>query len=219
MKLSPRLQTIADMIRYPILMDIGCDHALLDIYCTVERNITCIACDINENALKNARHNIETYHLEDQIDIQRVDGIPDLVFKDPYTVVIAGMGTHTMISILKRASKLPEQLILQSNKDLELLRREVILLGYQIENEKVVKEGHIYNVIISFLKGSSRYSKKDMWLGPILRKQKEPSTREYYQHLVQKEEKILSHLPKKKLFLRIKTARRKKIIEKELKSF
>lgn len=219
MKLSPRLQTIADMIRYPILIDIGCDHALLDIYCIMERNITCIACDINENALKNARHNIEAYHLQDKIEVRIGDGLPDLTIKGPYTVVIAGMGTHTILSILKHASRLPEQLILQSNNDLELLRKEVTHLGYQIENEKVVKEGHIYNVIISLLKGEGHYSQKDEWLGPILRQQKEPSTREYYQHLVQKEEKILSHLPKKKIFLRIKTARRKKIIEKELKLF
>ena len=92
MKISERLKTIGDLVplsSYPL--DIGCDHALLDIYCTMERNITCIACDINENALKNARHNIEAYHLQDKIEVRIGDGLPDLTIKGPYTVVIAGM--------------------------------------------------------------------------------------------------------------------------------
>ena len=55
-KLSKRLETVASYVDDNAkLVDIGCDHGLLDIYLAQNRkNITIIASDINKNALDNA---------------------------------------------------------------------------------------------------------------------------------------------------------------------
>ena len=50
-RLSKRLECIASFVNDDMsLVDVGCDHALLDIYlCQVKKNIKIIASDINEN--------------------------------------------------------------------------------------------------------------------------------------------------------------------------
>ena len=58
--LSIRLKEISNYVPDNIKMvDIGCDHGLLDIYLVqTKKNIKVIASDINENALSNAIKNI-----------------------------------------------------------------------------------------------------------------------------------------------------------------
>ena len=75
-KLSKRLEIVASYISDNVkLVDIGCDHGLLDIYLAKNRkNITIIASDINENALNNAISNIKKYKLEDIIDYRVSNG-------------------------------------------------------------------------------------------------------------------------------------------------
>ena len=58
MKISNRLLTIAGFIpANSNVIDVGCDHALLSIYLEQECNCTCLATDINESALDNAKRN------------------------------------------------------------------------------------------------------------------------------------------------------------------
>ena len=61
---SKRLLEIASLVPvHSTVVDVGCDHALLDIYLTLHRNCNCTASDINENCLKSARENIKKYSL------------------------------------------------------------------------------------------------------------------------------------------------------------
>ena len=61
MKISERLKAISDFIdETDRVIDIGCDHANLDIYlCEQYKSINIIASDIHEGALKQALSNIE----------------------------------------------------------------------------------------------------------------------------------------------------------------
>ena len=198
MKLSPRLEAIANMITGSSLIDVGCDHALLDVFCAMGKNMYCIASDISKNALENARKNVEKYHLEDKITLHVGNGLEGINVSEDTNVVISGMGTNTILSILKNAEQLPSVLIIQSNKDLLLLRKEIVKFGYLIADEVVVKEGKIFNVIIKFVLGEKKYSSSDYYLGPILRGKKDFSTKEYYQYLLKKEEHILASFPDEK---------------------
>ena len=56
-KLSNRLAAIASLVPLKSsVIDIGCDHALLDIYLYQNKQVEkIIASDINENALNNAK--------------------------------------------------------------------------------------------------------------------------------------------------------------------
>ena len=65
-KLSKRLSEIADMINNKnVLLDVGCDHALLDIYLLQNKKIKkAIACDITKGALNQAEKNIKLYNVK-----------------------------------------------------------------------------------------------------------------------------------------------------------
>ena len=101
-KLSKRLSCIADYVddNYSIV-DIGCDHALLDIYLVQTRkNIKIIASDINQNALNNAILNIKKYKLENNITTVLSNGLDNIDMLGINTIVISGMGSHTIVGIL-----------------------------------------------------------------------------------------------------------------------
>ena len=63
MNLDNRLKRITDFIPSDsYILDVGCDHALLDIYLALNRNnVKLIASDINENPLKIAKENIKMF--------------------------------------------------------------------------------------------------------------------------------------------------------------
>ena len=75
MKISDRLKEISTFINEDDkVIDIGCDHALLDIYlCELHNDIKIIASDIHEGALNQAKSNIEKHHLEDRIETRLGD--------------------------------------------------------------------------------------------------------------------------------------------------
>ena len=77
MNLDNRLKRITDFIPSDsYILDVGCDHALLDIYLALNRNnVKLIASDINENPLKIAKENIKKYNLEDEITLEKADGV------------------------------------------------------------------------------------------------------------------------------------------------
>ena len=173
-RLSKRLEAISSLV--PIncnAIDIGCDHALLDIYLYQKKICNrIIASDINENALNNAKKNIKKNKLEKFIEIRLGNGLETLKKEDNVdTIIISGMGAHTAIGILKNnLNKLKNinTIIIQSNTKLFLLRREVTKLNYLIDNEKMVLDNNKIYTIIKFKKGKSHYTKKELYFGPIL---------------------------------------------------
>ena len=166
-KLSPRLEAVSSYVKDDSkIIDIGCDHAFLDIYLYKNRNnIKIIASDVNEKALQNAKANIHKYNLDNKIDTRLGSGLTVLNDEDIDTIILAGMGSFTMLKILnhdllKKTSI--KQIIVQSNTDLYLLRKEVIKKGFYIKNEQVIKENNLYYVIINFERGKRKYSKKEL---------------------------------------------------------
>lgn len=189
MKLSKRLKKIADMIPNGArVIDVGCDHALLDIYLTLNGTNQCIASDINENVLKKTKEMIEQYHLEGQIQVAVGDGLENIHLEKDDIVVIAGMGTATILHILEK--KFPKHLIVESHNHLKELRQEVSKKGYEIKNEVVVFEKNIYYVIMEFQKGTFNYNEQELFLGPILMKKKDSVTISYFEYLLSKKQKL-----------------------------
>ena len=93
-KISDRLNSLAKYIfSEDKVMDVGCDHALLDIYLVQAGIVDKIyACDVNENALQNGINNIEKYELNSNIIPVLSYGIEKANTIDVNTVVISGMG-------------------------------------------------------------------------------------------------------------------------------
>lgn len=196
MIIKKRLKTIASLVEEKLVIDVGCDHALLDIYLVEQKGIHAIASDCNRNAYTIAKKNIQRHHFEEEIELYLTDGTKGIPMKENATVVIAGMGTTTMQKILSEMQVHPNQLILQSNNDLKDLREFIVSLGYYIESEIVVIEGKIYNVILSCKKGTRKYDLVDYELGPIIRKCETEESKQYLHFLLMQYEKIFSTLPK-----------------------
>ena len=172
-KLSKRLEVVSSFIEdNSKIIDIGCDHGLLSIYLAgIYKNIKIIASDVNKNALSSAINNIKKYNLEDRIETRLGPGL-DVVSPDEIdTVVISGMGSNTIVGILKYSKdKLVNvnNIVVQSNTDLYFLRKNISSIGYYIEDEILVEDKNIIYTVIKFTKGKKRYNYKELYLGPIL---------------------------------------------------
>lgn len=200
-KLSTRLQQILDLVEEnQTFIDIGCDHGFLDIALAKKYpDAKIIASDINENALKNAKKNIQRVHLQNRISTIQSNGLENISVSDHTTMIISGMGSHTIVGILYqgyRKLKKVDTLILQSNNDLDFLRSKVIRLGYYIKEEKLVKDAGIFYTVIVFKKGFRLYSKKDIYLGPCLRKEKSSLFQEKVGEDLKKIEAFYPNIPK-----------------------
>lgn len=209
-KLSKRLEIVASYVSdNSKLVDIGCDHGLLDIYLAKTRkNITIIASDINENALSNAIFNIKKYNLEDIINYRISNGLDNINKEEIDTIVLSGMGAHTIVGILyKNMKKLKyvKNIIVQSNNNIDFLRYKVTKLGYYIKDEKLVKDAGIIYTVICFAKGTKYYTKKQLYFGPILLKNKDNLFKEKYEKELEKLQILYKLIPKNHYHHRIKT--------------
>ncbi len=209
-KISKRLEAISSLV--PInsnIIDIGCDHALLDIYLYQKKICNkIIASDINANALNNAKENIKKNNLNDYIETRLGNGLDTLNQEDNInTIIISGMGGHTIIGILKNNLKKLDSIntiIIQSNTKLEFLRREVTKLNYQIEDEIMIEDNKKIYTIIKLIKGKKKYTKKELYFGPILLKKKDKLFIESTKKELQKLNIYLKLLPKDRIIDRYK---------------
>ena len=216
-KLSKRLEAISSLIpNNSKIIDIGCDHGLLDIYLfqkKISKNI--IASDINENALNNAKENIKKNKLENFIETRLGNGLDTLKeIDDIDTVIISGMGAHTVVGILKNnLHKLTKinTIVIQSNTKIEFLRKEVTKLNYLIEDELLIEDNKKIYTIIKFIKGKKKYSKKELFFGPILLKNNTQLFQENNKLELKKLELLLKILPKNKRMDRYKIKKKIKM--------
>lgn len=209
-KISKRLEAISSLV--PInsnIIDIGCDHALLDIY-LYQKEISnkIIASDINANALNNAKDNIKKNKLDKYIETRLGNGLDTLNQEDNIdTIIISGMGAHTIVGILKN-NKLKlnniNTIIIQSNTKLEFLRKEVTKLNFIIDNEMMVEDNKKVYTIIKLIKGKKKYNKKELYFGPILLNKKDNLFIKNVQEELQKLNIYLKLLPKNRRLDRYK---------------
>lgn len=199
MNLSKRLEAVATLVDIGAkVIDVGCDHAYLDIYLTLNNDNKCIATDINENALAIAKTNIKKYKLSKKIKTILTDGLKDIDIEKKDNIVICGMGTNTILDILN-TNKLSDTLIISTNNHIEILREEVIKKGYYIDTEMFIIDKNKPYIIIKFKKGFKNYKKIDYMFGPILKNNKQ-----YRTHLINKYKNINKKISIKKLSVKLK---------------
>lgn len=170
--LSKRLKSLIKYIdKNDKLIDIGCDHGLIDIYLVKNKIInSVIISDIHEGALKAGKGNLKKHHLEKQIDARLGNGLEVLKQDEVIdTVLISGMGTSTILKILNNNYlKNINKLILQSNNNHEELRKEVVKLGFIITDEEYFIDNKKNYINIVFKRGNKKYKKDELRYGPIL---------------------------------------------------
>ena len=208
-KLSKRLSEIADMINNKtVLLDVGCDHALLDIYLLQNKKIKkAIACDITKGALNQAEKNIKLYNVKN-IETRLSDGLDKINNNDKvYVLVLSGLGDVKIINILKNdLSKLKHinNIIIQSNTGVNKIREYLVSINYFIKEEVLVEENNIIYTIINFEKGRKKYTKKEIKYGPFLLKEKNDLFKKIISNNITSNNKIISKLNNKKIFKKIK---------------
>lgn len=149
--LSKRLQSILDSVQGECLADIGCDHAYIAAEAVLQNKVMkAYACDIAEGPLERAKETIQSCHLSHRVQCLLMNGIENLP-SEVDTVVIAGMGAQTVVSILENGKSFIStqmEFIVSVHKDAECLRDYLSNHNFQIEYEKIIKEGnHFYPIL------------------------------------------------------------------------
>lgn len=143
MKLSKRLQTISDLIKpNSKIIDVGADHAFLDIYLNKYKNCHCLAIDKSKYCTKTAIDNAEKY--EANIEAITNDGLNNIKLNDEI-IVISGMGTRNIMKILN--FPITNDLILSSHTNIEDLKEFLKEKNYYIYKEVIIQDGKTYDVI------------------------------------------------------------------------
>lgn len=161
--------------------DIGADHGFLGAHLLETGRCERVELlDISEDSLQKARRLIRREGLAERAVFTVGDGAAALQ-NDVQAVVIAGMGAPTIAGIIERGlAKLENtRLILQPNMGVDLLRRELVRMGFKICDEAVVQAGGRWYVAMAAEKGQASYTDMELLAGPVLLRQKSENLRGY----------------------------------------
>ncbi len=185
-RLSKRMQAVADMVVEERVVDIGCDHAFVSIYLAQKPDMErVIAMDVKTGPVDIAKANIAAYKLADKIEVRMSDGFDKLSVGEADVAVIAGMGGYLMIDILEAGKKHLDNgisLVLQPQSDIQQVRQYLDGVGYIIGDEDMlIEDGKYYTIIRAVPRGESSvaYTKDDYIYGPLLLEKRHPVLRSY----------------------------------------
>ena len=220
MRMNERLKKIGDLVEAnSVCLDVGCDHALLDIYLVKRnKNIKAIASDIAEGPLEQAKKNIKRERLDGEIEVRLGSGF-NTYSDDIDTIIISGMGGRNIIGICKENPKVLKKvktIILSPNNYQEDVKRYLCKNGFYISNEEFVRDKKFIYQIIIFSKGKKKYTKKEYFFGPVFLVKKGPLFREYYEREMKSREILISLLPKNFRYKKYQTRKEIEMIKNEI---
>jgi tRNA (adenine22-N1)-methyltransferase len=176
--------------------DIGCDHGYLTIHLLntgIARSV--IASDINEGPLQSAIRNAEKYGVRDRVTFFLSDGVRNIP-RDFDTLVCAGMGADTIMSILHHAPWLRDpkyRLVLQCQSKRPELRQWLYDTGYRIRRETLAKDGKfVYSVMDVVYAPGEGPTPAETYISPQLLADGHPLLPEYYDRVVSGERKTVA---------------------------
>lgn len=143
------------------VIDIGCDQAKLGLM-LAKRKQKSIASDVSINVIERASYDIG--HNE-YIELRVSNGLEKIDSSEVDTAVLSGMGTHTIIDILKNTNIRFKKIITISNNYHDILRSKMNELNYRVASEEIIKENDKYYNLILFVPGKSNYTKTEILLG------------------------------------------------------
>ena len=160
-----RIEAICSFINdNDLVVDVGCDQVEVGILLS-KRNIKSIASDISEKVVASAKEKVSKLNLNDYIDLRVSDGLDNIKDGEANTLVLAGMGTYTILDILKKTNLRFNKIITISNNYHDILRDEMNKLNYIVSDELIVYENNKYYNLIVFKEGKRKYIEKELLLG------------------------------------------------------
>jgi len=183
--LNRRLRAIASLIDpCNVLVDIGSDHGYLPLQLIKDGRIkSAVLSELREKPLGQARKHFIEEGLSDHAKFVLSDGI-HAIKESVEHVVIAGMGFETIIQIIDQdlsRFKQCDQIILQSNTKVELVRDYMLSKQFELIDEVfVVDRKHPY-IILKYRHSDTpqQLSKSELLYGPILTKSLSQEYRNY----------------------------------------
>ena len=173
--ISSRLLQIAMLVeRNKVVFDVGSDHALLPCF-LVQNNIArkVYAGEIAEGPLNHVKETVKKNNLEGKVIPVFSDGLAKAA-DDVDIVIIAGMGYHTIKHILDSCEvERYQYFLIQSNTDVDMVRRYISDHCYTIEDERVVYDDFYYQIIRFSADYHEPYSEMEIKYGPVLMKRRD----------------------------------------------
>ena len=166
--------------------DVGTDHGYLGIWLLLEGKArSVIASDIVPGPLSAAKRNAARFGVADRMTFCLSDGVQSLP-RDFDTLVCAGMGGDTMISILSAGQWLQSEryrLVLQCQSKTADLRRYLSENGWRIAKETVLRDGRFLYTIMEVLWDPEcvKLTPGQWHFSPALLQDPAPALPEYYE--------------------------------------
>ena len=169
--------------------DVGCDHGYLSLHLLqngIARSV--IASDVNEAPLQSARDNAAKFGMTDKISFHLSNGVQSIP-RDFDTLVCAGMGADTIMSILHQDShwlKDPKyRLILQCQSKRPELRQWLYDEGFRISRETLAKDGKfVYSIMEAVYDPGHSITPAETYITPQLLQNNHPLLPEYCERVL-----------------------------------
>ena len=168
--------------------DVGCDHGYLGIHLLqtgIAKSI--IASDVAEGPLQSAMRNARKFGYQSNMTFYLSDGVRNIP-RDFDSLVCAGMGADTMISILDAARWLQNskyRLILQCQSKRPELRQWLYDTGYRINRETLAKDGKfVYSIMEVIFDPGHGLTPAETYISPALLADNHPLLGEYYDRVM-----------------------------------
>lgn len=203
--LSKRLTALANMVTDGNrLADIGTDHGYIPIYlCQTGKIPFALAMDIGKGPLQQAQTHIAEHGLSEQIKTRLSDGMSALQFGEADTILIAGMGGGLVMKILSEgAEKLTgkEELILQPQSEIALVREFLRVRNFQILNEDMILEDGKYYPMMKVSQQKAAEQTKILpqevadAFGPVLLQKRHPVLKEWLERELRTTNSVIEQL-------------------------
>ena len=169
--LDARLGCIAELVGdCDCYADVGCDHGRLGAFLLQHNWVReAILTDISAQSLQKAKNLIRLVGVESRVQFLVCDGLTALK-RAVDCVVIAGMGGETIAEIVENGEAQigSARLILQANVAIPELRDRLCACGFRITDEKLVRDGRRFYVILCAERGRMQLNPIERIVGPML---------------------------------------------------
>lgn len=179
-KLGPRLQAVASQIRCATHVDVGADHGqLLQTLLAEDQIQRGIAVENKQQPFRNCCAALVGLNAE----VRFGDGLSVVKSGEADCLSICGMGAEAIVRILQAdESRVPPRLVLQPNRQPELVREWGRVTGFHLVEEQVVHDRWTYTILTMQRDGNRcadpAYEQADLeaalLFGPLLIKRRDP---------------------------------------------
>ncbi len=140
MRLPSRLRSVEGLV--PIssrsIADVGAGHGALSAVLALRAPVRIVATELSAGPLRELRANLATWRLSERVEVRCGRGLQPLAPAEMDTVVIAGVGASTMLTIAAEApARAVRWLVLQCMQHDELVLPWLAARGWPVVQTEV----------------------------------------------------------------------------------